>query len=183
MARVNRYWRTGLAVATKREADIAATLKGSRSRTIGAAHAGLRVRRVRRTDLAQVIEIDARTTGLRKARYWAGVLRRYGSGRGQHWFLVAERAGRIEGYVIGEVRDWEFGAPPCGWVFGINVRPEARVGGIGARLLKAIAAGFHACGVRSLRTLLARDNALVLSFFRSQGLMAAPVIPLEKALD
>ena len=54
---------------------------------------------------------------------------------------------------------------------------------IGARLLQAIGAGFRACGVRSLRTLLARDNALVLSFFRSQGLMAAPVIPLEKVLD
>ena len=90
---------------------------------------------------------------------------------------------RIEGYMIGEVRDWEVGAPPCGWVFAINVRPEARVGGIGARLLQAIGAGFRACGVRSLRTLLARDNALVLSFFRSQGLMAAPVIPLEKVLD
>jgi len=183
MAGANRYWRTGIAPATTREAAIAPTLKGSRSRTVGPARAVLRVRRVRRADLAQVIEIDARSTGLRKAGYWAGVLRRYGSGRGQHWFLVAERAGRIEGYVIGEVRDWEFGAPPCGWVFGINVRAEARVGGIGARLLQAISAGFQSCGVRSLRTLLARDNALVLSFFRSQGLMAAPVIPLEKALD
>lgn len=165
------------------EAGIAATRKRARGTDEGGAPPALRLRRARRADLAQVIEIDARTTGLRKAKYWSGVLRRYGSGRGPHWFLVAERAGRIEGYVIGEVRDWEFGAPPCGWVFAINVRPEARVGGIGARLLQAIGAGFRACGVRSLRTLLARDNALVLSFFRSQGLMAAPVIPLEKVLD
>jgi hypothetical protein len=33
-----------------------------------------------------------------------------------------------------------------------------------------------------VRTLVARDNGLVLSFFRSQGLMAAPVITLEKDL-
>ena len=33
--------------------------------------------------------------------------------------------------------------------------------------------------MRKLRTLLARDNTLILSFFRSQGMMAGPLIPLE----
>jgi hypothetical protein len=33
-----------------------------------------------------------------------------------------------------------------------------------------------------VRTLVARDNRLVLSFFRSQGMMAAPVVPLEKEI-
>jgi hypothetical protein len=37
-------------------------------------------------------------------------------------------------------------------------------------------------GVDKVRTLLARDNALVLAFFRSQGMMAAPLITLEKEL-
>jgi hypothetical protein len=33
--------------------------------------------------------------------------------------------------------------------------------------------------VRSLRTMLASDNSLILSFFRSQGLRAGRLIPLE----
>ena len=37
-------------------------------------------------------------------------------------------------------------------------------------------------GVQKVRTLLARDNALVLAFFRSQGMMAAPFIALERDL-
>jgi hypothetical protein len=37
--------------------------------------------------------------------------------------------------------------------------------------------------VRTVRTLLARDNNLILSFFRSQGMMAAPYIPLEMELE
>jgi len=65
-------------------------------------------------------------------------------------------------------------------VFGISVRPGARLAGIGTRLLEAICAGFRHAGVDEVRTLIARDNSLVLSFFRSQGMMAAPVIPLEK---
>jgi GNAT superfamily N-acetyltransferase len=142
-----------------------------------------RVRGVQPADLAQVVEIDAGITGLRKPAYWAEILQRYGSGRRQRFFLVADAGGRIEGFVIGEVRDWEFGSPPCGWVFAISVRPDARLGGVGARLLEAISAGFRKLGVTKLRTMLSRDNQLILSFFRSQGMMAAPFIPLEKDLD
>jgi len=63
------------------------------------------------------------------------------------------------------------------------VRPDARLAGIGTRLLDAICAGFRRLGVTTVRTILARDNSLILSFFRSQGLMAAPFIALEKDLE
>lgn len=143
-----------------------------------------RVRKVRAGDLAQVAAIDAEITRLPKPGYWAQIYRRYGSGRRQRcFFLVAEAAGRIEGFVIGEVRDWEFGSPRCGWVFAISVRPGARLAGTGSRLLAAICKGFRRLGVTKVRTMLARDNQLILSFFRSQGMMAAPYIPLELDLN
>ena len=143
-----------------------------------------RVRNVRAGDLAQVAAIDTEITRLPKPEYWAQIYRRYGSGRRQQrFFLVAEASGRIEGFVIGEVRDWEFGSPRCGWVFAISVRPGARLGGTGSRLLAAICKGFRRLGVGKVRTMLARDNQLILSFFRSQGMMAAPYIPLELDLN
>jgi GNAT superfamily N-acetyltransferase len=143
-----------------------------------------RVRSARAGDLAQVAAIDAEITRLPKRDYWEQIYRRYGGGRRQQRiFLVAEAAGRIEGFVIGEVRDWEFGSPRCGWVFAISVRPGARLAGIGSRLLAAICKGFRHLGVTKVRTMLARDNQLILSFFRSQGMMAAPFIPLEIDLD
>ncbi len=129
-----------------------------------------------------MVDIDARITGLRKARYWSGILRRYGGRHAQRYFLVAEADGRVHGYVVGEVRDWEFGSPPCGWVFGLGVRPDARLRGTGTRLLERICAAFRARGVDKVRTLLARDDSLVLAFFRSQGMMAAPFIALERDL-
>ena len=143
-----------------------------------------RVRFVQASDLEDVAAIDAAITRLPKPDYWAQIYQRYGGGRRQQrFFLVAEAAGRIEGFVIGEVRDWEFGSPRCGWVFAISVRPKARLDGIGSRLLEAICEGFRRLGVTKVRTLLARDNPLILSFFRSQGMMAAPFIPLELELD
>ena len=138
------------------------------------------VRPVEVRDLDAIIALDAAVTGLAKPDYWYELFHRYGTrGRQQRFFLVGDAAGEIQGFVIGEVRDWEFGSPPCGWVFGINVRPNARLGGIGARLLESIVAAFRRAGVTKVRTLLDRDNNLVLSFFRSQGMTAAPFIPLE----
>ena len=101
----------------------------------------VRVRNVQAADLDQVAAIDLEITRLSKPGYWAGIYQRYGTGRRQQrFFLVAEAAGRIEGFVIGEVRDWEFGSPRCGWVFAISVRPSGRLAGIGSRLLEAICA-------------------------------------------
>jgi ribosomal protein S18 acetylase RimI-like enzyme len=68
-------------------------------------------------------------------------------------------------------------------VFGLGVRPEARLAGVGERMLEAICERFRRAGVTTVRTLLARDNTLVLAFFRSQGMMAAPFIPLQMELD
>ena len=139
------------------------------------------VRPVRRADLDHVIEIDATVTGLEKRAYWQRVYRRYGIAAAgeQRWFLVALEGRRVVGFLIGEVRDWEFGSPPCAWVFAINVDPNARQGGIGTRLLESLSEALRKTGVRKLRTLLHHDNTLILSFFRSAGMMAAPLIPLE----
>jgi ribosomal protein S18 acetylase RimI-like enzyme len=146
--------------------------------------ADLSIRPVRRADLEAVIAIDTQVTGLEKRDYWRSVYRRYGEAASTPGaqFLVAEAEGEVIGFVIGEVRDWEFGAPPCGWVFAIDVRPDARQAGVGTRLLQSICAGFRRAGVRKLRTMLASDNTLILSFFRSQGMMAGRFIPLEMDL-
>jgi ribosomal protein S18 acetylase RimI-like enzyme len=138
------------------------------------------IRPVRRGDLDAVIAIDARVTGIEKRAYWRGIHRRYADADAPgRQFLVAAAGPAVVGFVIGEVRDWEFGSPPCGWVFAIDVHPEARQSGIGTMLLAAIARGFRRAGVTKIRTLLSRDNSLILSFFRSQGMMAGPFIPLE----
>lgn len=140
----------------------------------------LTIRPVRHGELAAVIAIDTLVTGIEKRAYWNSLYRRYADAvaTGQH-FLVALRGPDVVGFVIGEVRDWEFGSPPCGWVFAIDVHPEARLGGVASQLLKSICDNFRQVGVSKVRTMLARDNTLILSFFRSQGMMIGPFIPLE----
>jgi ribosomal protein S18 acetylase RimI-like enzyme len=140
----------------------------------------LRIRTVKAADMPAVVALDATVTGLHKAAYWQRVYRRYGvDGQGSRQFLVAERDGQVCGFVIGEVRDWEFGAPPCGWLFAIDVVPSAREAGVGARLLAELAQRFRRAGVHTLRTMTASNNSLIQSFFRSQGMRAGHLLPLE----
>lgn len=148
------------------------------------ADATVNIRPIKRGDLDAVIEIDALVTGITKRDYWQSLYRRYADAvaTGQH-FLVAVNGDTVVGFVIGEVRDWEFGSPPCGWVFAIDVRPDARLAGTATHLLNAICEGFRRAGVSKVRTMLSRDNTLILSFFRSQGMMIGPFIPLEMDLE
>ena len=141
------------------------------------------VRPAESADLPAISRLDQRITGASKATYWAEMLRRYGQGPADSFFLVAEtEGGRLQGFVIGEVRAWEFGSPPAGWVFAINVDPDTRLGGIGTRLFDQICARFREAGVKSVRTMVDRRDHLILSFFRSQGMMAGPSLELEMEL-
>ncbi len=143
----------------------------------------LRIRLCAEQDLGHIRRLDTQRIGAAKSDYWATIFDRYVRRQihGRH-FLVAEDAGAIVGFIVGEVRAWEFGSPPTGWVFAINVAGERREGGIASLLLAEICHRFRADGADVVRTMVSRDDPLILSFFRSQGLTAGPYIELEKHL-
>jgi GNAT superfamily N-acetyltransferase len=143
------------------------------------------IRRVRESDLPAVISLDARVTDLPKPDYWHDVFSRYGRRLKERFFLVASQQGRrapIFGFIVGEVRAWEFGSAPCGWVFALSVEPGRRLDGVGSALLSAISDEFKRAGVVKIRTMVARDARLPMLFFRSEGLVAGPYIQLEKEI-
>lgn len=154
-----------------------------------AINAVIRVRRVQAADMPQIIALDARITKLAKANYWNDIFSRYGRRRlHERFFLVAElpakRVGpRVVGFIIGEIRAWEFGSTPCGWIFALSVEPEMRLQNIGTALFEAITGKFRKEGINKMRTMVASDARLPLQFFRGEGMMAGPYIQLEKDLD
>lgn len=133
------------------------------------------------TDLPEIIALDGLVTGLEKPDIW------YGYFTAMHnagvSFLVARQDERIVGYAVGGVRAWEFGSPPCGWIFAIGVRPDARQSGIASTLFEAICAQFATAGVAAVRTMLHIDAHLLMAFFRSRGMRAGPFVELEMPLS
>jgi len=149
----------------------------------------LLIRRATSDDLEHVTDLDARITGQAKPEYWKDIYERYGARRvDQRFFLIAknceEEAGcPILGLIAGEVRGWEFGSEPCGWIFAVSVDSEHREQGIGERLFTAICDEFRGAGITKIRTMVRRQDVLNMSFFRSEGMMAGPYTQLELNLD
>jgi ribosomal protein S18 acetylase RimI-like enzyme len=141
------------------------------------------VRPARPADLPSIVALDAEATGMRKAAYWKERFSWYTRDHRDRFFLVAERAGHVSGFILGDIRAWEFGSPPSGWIFGINVKRSERLHGIGTLLCDAICARFRGAGVEMVRTMPSRDAQLVMAFFRGQGFVAGPFVLLEKRLS
>jgi len=135
-------------------------------------------------DFDAVIELDLVGAAEEKPAYWRGIFDRYvTAARGGGFFLVAEAGGEVIGFIVGEVRAWEFGSPPCGWVFALSVSPKARERGVGQLMLEEMCLRLKKAGVTTVRTMVDRENKLTLSFFRSQGMRTGRYVELEKPID
>ncbi|MGI9481346.1 MAG: GNAT family N-acetyltransferase [Hyphomicrobiales bacterium] len=147
------------------------------------------IREIAEDDLEAVVGLDERVTGLGKTDYWRDIYERYTTRlTKQRFFLIAEPTGDetgkpVLGYIVGEVRAWEFGSSPCGWIFAFSVDPETRLQGVGEQLFEAISRKFRAAGISKMRTMVGRSNQLHMAFFRSEGMTAGPYIQLEMEID
>ncbi|NCO51790.1 MAG: GNAT family N-acetyltransferase [Deltaproteobacteria bacterium] len=142
------------------------------------------IRNALMSDFDTILNLDFAGATTDRPAYWRGIFDRFVStGRTGGFFLVAETGAEVIGFIIGEVRAWEFGSPPCGWVFALGVSPNFRELGIGQRMLKEISLRLKQAGVTTLRTMVDREDKLTLSFFRSQGLRTGRYIELEKPID
>ena len=146
-------------------------------------HAG--VRDLKLADLARVVRIDALHTGHRKPAYWRRVFRSLLARRGEtpRIGLAAEDEEGVIGYLIGEVRAFEFGSEPCGWIFAVGVDPTRLRRGVASGLLREARRRFHQAGVATVRTMVRRDDVPVLSFFRSSGFVGGRFVELESSLE
>ncbi len=149
----------------------------------------IEIRRVRQDDLVHVTTLDERVTDIAKPDYWQDIFERYAQRRtDERFFLIAEDTAEtpefaVLGYIVGEIRAWEFGSAPSGWVFAFAVEPGTRQQGIGEQLFEAISIEFRNAGIRTMRTMVPRHNQLHMAFFRSEGMVAGPYIQLEMDLD
>jgi ribosomal protein S18 acetylase RimI-like enzyme len=143
------------------------------------------VRDLCESDLDDVIRIDAIHTGLAKSTYWSSVLPGFlaHDRRQLAVGLAADGSYGMVGYLLGEVRAFEFGAEACGWVFGVGVDVEHSREGVASMLLAECCRRLRRAGVARVRTMVKRNNVPVLSFFRVNGFEAGSFVQLELDLE
>jgi ribosomal protein S18 acetylase RimI-like enzyme len=139
---------------------------------------------LRDSDLLAVIRLDARLTGRRKAAYWKTLFGEFvAAGRTPGRVGLAARHGnQLSGYLLGEVRAFEFGSAPCGWIFAVGVAPEQVHHGIGSALVAEAGRRFGRAGVSTVRTMVGRSDVAMLAFFRSNGFVGGSFTQLELGL-
>ena len=136
------------------------------------------------SDIDSIIALDEVGPREEKPAYWRGIFDHYvKGGKKDRIFLVAEMDGEVVGFISGEIRAWEFGSPPCGWVFALAVSPKTRGAGIGKRMFEEICRRLKQGRVSTVRTMVDRNQKIALSFFRSQGLRSGRYIELEKEIE
>ncbi len=128
-----------------------------------------------------VVRIDALHSGEAKPSYWKDVFERFLDTRhgGNRVGLAAEDGEETIGYLLGEVRAFEFGSEPCGWIFGVGVDPGHLRAGVAGRLLDEAKLRFRAAGVGTVRTMVRRNDVPVLSFFRAHDFVGGSFTQLE----
>ncbi len=139
------------------------------------------VRPLRSGDLERVIHIDALHTGERKGGYWRRVFRQFFETDPDRLRLgfAAEENGEVVGYLLGEVRAFEFGSEECGWIFAIGVDPGRLRRKVASQLLAEACRAFRDAGISRIRTMVRRNDVPVLSFFRANGFVGGSFVQME----
>ena len=98
--------------------------------------------------------------------------------------LGAELDENIVGFIIGEIRIWEFGiGEKTGWIRILGVDPDFQRRGIGRKLGEALLEHFERRGIKRVRTMAEWYTGDLISFFKSLGFNMLNMIPLEKELN
>ena len=107
------------------------------------------VREMTAADVGGIMDLDRRITGKARAPSWPEKVTRYLEMYYPPLCFVAERHGKIVGFILGDVRGWEYALPPGGWIDIMGVDPEQRGHGVGSKLVSAFV---EECHRRSMKT-------------------------------
>lgn len=138
------------------------------------------VRKMRTEDLAAVVAIDKQITQSRRVSSLGRHLRTT-MREPETICLVAEDGGRVAGFLVGDVRPWEFGEDrPVAWIKVVGVDPSQQGVGIGRQLGRQFLAEARAKGARRVKTLVEWDAGDVVAYFRALGFDRSGDVVLKK---
>jgi ribosomal protein S18 acetylase RimI-like enzyme len=142
----------------------------------------LRIRPLDELDIGAIVGIDEKIGGRYRPEVWERQIGYY-LRRDPDSSVVAELGGRVVGFMLGEVRSFEFGLEePTGWIEVLGVEPDQRGQGIGRRMAEAILEHFRGLGARSVRTLVNEDAQEIGDFFTSLGFAPSRWRPFARPL-
>ncbi len=140
------------------------------------------VRRMRTQDAEAVLQIDEKITGLPHEAQWESRIIDHLSSN-PLGCLVAEKGGKVVGFILGDIRGWEFGIPKSGWIEIVGVDPEYHGKGVARALIEKLHVYFRNHNVERVMTMVNWNDPGLVSFFRAVGFERSEFIILEKGIE
>lgn len=139
-----------------------------------------RVRALTLKDSDRVLEIDAAVTSTAVK-----------SGDNDLWRLIAETTtcfgaevdGKLQGFVLADIRPWEFGRRAhVGWIIALGVHPDAQGKGLGKMLGERVLEQFQRLGVTRIQTIVEPETSELEPYFKALGFNESPAKMLVRDL-
>ncbi len=141
------------------------------------------VREMQRSDLAAIVEIEDRVTGIARMAYWEKRIEISEAIR-PHWTsLVAELDNRVVGFLFGRAGELEFGLPgTVAWIETIGVDLAYRRRGVAEALVDQFASSAEDHGIKTVFTLMNTNQTELQYFFSRLGFVHGKMIHYQKDL-
>lgn len=144
----------------------------------GGAAAGFTVRPMTAQDVSAIVGIDSRLSGKERSPSYPQKVTRYLEMYYPPLCFVAEAGGRVAGFILGDVRGWEYALPPSGWIDIIGVDPACQGQGVGKALAEAFVRECHRQGMKTHIVVRKADRRLR-RFLASLGFQSGELLELE----
>jgi ribosomal protein S18 acetylase RimI-like enzyme len=139
----------------------------------------VRIRPLNELDIARIVSIDERLTGVYRPEVWERRIMYY-LRRDPEASQVAELGGKVVGFMLADIRGGEFGLEePGGWIERFGVDPDFQGRSLGRKLFEAVVLHLKRQGAKTVRTLVEKSDSDLASFLRALGFNDAPLAALE----
>ncbi len=146
--------------------------------------ADVAIRPMEERDIPRAVEIESVIMGAKRSTTLRGSLTAYLAKGERNACLVAESEGRVVGFLVGDIRTWDFGEDQeIGWIKIVGIDPAYQGHGVGKALGEALLRYFEERGVKTVRTTVEWDAGDLVAYFRTLGFERSGFIGLEKTLD
>lgn len=141
------------------------------------------VRSLEKRDLAAIVNMEERETGVARPQYWEKRLEISEAVR-PHWAsLVAELDNRVVGFVLGRAGEHEFGLPgTVAWVEMLGVDPAFRRRGVADALMEQFVNSAEDHGIKTIFTLVDPNRHDLQHFFSRLGFVQGKMVHYQKDL-
>ena len=142
------------------------------------------VRNMEKGDLAAIVDMEERQTGVARPHYWEKRIEMSEAIR-PHWAsLVVEIDNRVVGFILGRAGELEFGLPgTVAWIEMIGVDPAYRRRGVAQALVEKFAESAEDHGIRTIFTLVTSNQTEMQHFFSRLGFVHGKMLHYQKELS